>query len=159
MFSSVKGVAFAAPVAIIIIFTHAAFANDDASQAKAVIQTTPASTVHFFDDADRKASAWVAENPDRVAVSIRYGGKTAFTPEQIEQVLEADLIKNDIYNAVFYWEHGNADSGSSVAVETDGYAYGPYGLGSVRKEIPGISAQIQFNRGQDMKQLRKPTLN
>lgn len=125
--------------------------SDDArlTSASATVETVAATpnTIVFYDDADQKASEWVADRPDRVAVSIRYGGATTFAPADIERVLSHDFTENGVGHAVYYWEYGGETSGTSIAIETDDAIFGPYTLGDIRKEIPEVSRRINFNAG------------
>lgn len=113
----------------------------------ATVQTVAVTTnqITFHADADQKASEWVANQPDRVAVSIRYGGATTFAPEDIERIINHDLIENGITQAVFYWERGGATSGTSIGIETDDAVFGVFTLGEIRQKIPEVSRKINFN--------------
>lgn len=114
--------------------------------SKSELILTP-SNVQFVDDADDAASDWVANHSDRVAVSIRLGGATTFTPEFIQEQIQQALADNGVTNAVFFWEHGLEDGGTSVAVETDDMTFGPFGLDGelLTRHIPDIASQIRFN--------------
>lgn len=108
-----------------------------------------ASAIQFYADADTESSGWVADRPDRVAVAVRYGGGTQYSPELIEDIIRSDLTENGISDPVFFWEHGLADGGTGITIDTDDQTFGPFALGTVRNEIPQVSRQIKFNRGVD----------
>ncbi|OLF77696.1 hypothetical protein AWH62_03205 [Maricaulis sp. W15] len=143
---------FAAATAATALFAAPACAQDDTapSSTKSIAGSELASTVtdiHFLDDADDAASEWVANRSDRVAVSIRFGGATTYTPEFIQSEIERVLEGSGITNAVFFWEHGLENGSTSVALETDEMTFGPFGLNGelLSQHIPDTASQIRFN--------------
>ena len=137
---------FGSAVAATTLLAAPAFTQEAPEPTRVALLSRDASSIQFLEDANFAASSWVVHGEDRFAATIRYGGATDYAPQQIQDVLERDLRANGIENAVFFWEHGPTDSGTSILFETDGNAFGPFGLGTVRQEIPEIARQINFDR-------------
>jgi hypothetical protein len=143
---------FAGAVAATALFAAPACAQEDqsanvtpVSMVTSEAASTNTSTVEFLSDADTASSDWVVENPDGLAVSIRYGGATEYSPELIERTLRNDLSSFGFSNVAFFWERGSEQGGSSIIYEVIGRGFGPFGLTDGRRQISQIAQSLEFD--------------
>lgn len=136
----------AGAAAAALVVAPAAYAEDAPDSGRIVLAEATLSPVSLCDDADYEADAWVVDQPDRLAVSVRLGGGTEIPAETIQDLITKDFAANGFPDIVFFWEQGLSDGGTSVAYHTDHYVSEPVGLGQARQEIPKFASRVRFDR-------------
>lgn len=120
-----------------------------AQQASSPVQTVSATVpaVEVLPDAQRPANAWVAGNPDRIAISVRLGSENR--DEMISNLPTAMDYQFGLRGKTgirYFWEDGTSRA-TAFAIHSDAYVAGPLTFSDPANVVSEVEKVVRLSDG------------